>query len=271
MLPLSAKLLLLQFSLTSFLIGFTPSSSPLRKTLLPTIIICTWGCVTTSKCQIQRTPWAALVGGYSVTYLLQYISIVLLSKWNFDSDAIQRKADTPVTDHKAIKRVILHRSPSPFLARLKYGIAAASTFRYKVEKKNARPLASYGGKPTAKRSTFLYHTAFKILTTYLILDLMGQGAENDTNAKNFAPTKVPLLSRLHEVSVVEVVMRVLVTLGAGVGIYCSQEGLQSSIAFLAVATGLSEAEDWKPRFGSVTEAYSIQRFWGYVTCGAYRL
>ena len=62
-------------------------------------------------------------------------------------------------------------------------------------------------------------------------------------------------------------MRVLVTLGACVGIHCSQEGLQSSIAFLAVAAGLSEAEDWTPRFGSAAEAYSIQRFWGYVTCG----
>ena len=175
---------------------------------------------------------------------------------------IQRK-DAPAMDRKDMKR---NTSFSPFLARLKYGIAAASTFRYQMEKKSARSVTSDGGKSTAKRSAFLYHTALKVLACYLILDLMGLGADGDSNAKNFAPTKVPLLSRLHEISLVELSMRILVTLGAGVGIYCAQEGLQSSIAFLAVATGLSDAEDWQPRFGSVTEAYSIQRFWGYVTC-----
>ena len=221
MLPLPAQLFSLQFSLTSFVIGFTSSSSLVRVSLIPIIILCTWQCVTTSKLHIQRNPWAALIGGYSITYLLQYISIALLGKWNFELDAIQRK-DALAIDHEHMEKVTLHTSPIPFLARLKYGIAAAPTFRYQMEKKkNVRPLASSGGKSTAKRSTFLYHTAFKILTTYLILDLMGQGANGDSNAKNFAPTKVPLLSRLHEVSVVEVMMRVLVILGAGVGIYCS--------------------------------------------------
>ena len=261
---LPIQLLLLQFSLTSLVVGFTPSCSILRVSCLPLIILCTWKCVFTSKLHMQRSSWAALVGGYSITYLLQYISIALLSKWSFESDVIQRK-DASAIHRKGVKR---HTSLSPFLARLKYGIAAAATFRYQMEKrKNARSLASYGGKSTAKRSAFLYRTALKVLACYLILDLMGLGADGDSNAKNFAPTKVPLLSRLHEISLVELSMRILVTLGAGVGIYCTQEGLQSSIAFLAVATGLSEAEDWQPRFGSVTEAYSIQRFWGYVNCG----
>ena len=265
MLTLPVQLLLLQFSLTAFVVGFTPSSSGIRVSCLPIVILCTWQCVTTSKCHMQRSSWAALVGGYSITYLLQYISIALLSKWSFELNETQRK-EAPAMDYKGIQRENLHTSPSPFRARLKYGIAAASTFRYHMDK-NAPPLASNRGKPTAKRSTFLYHTAFKILASYLILDLMGLGADGDSNAKNFASTKVPLFSRLHEVSVVEVSMRVLVTLGAGVGIYCSQEGLQSSISFLAVAAGLSEAEDWTPRFGSAAEAYSIQRFWGYVSCG----
>ena len=265
MLTLPLQLLLLQFSLTSFVVGFTPSSSGVRVSCLPIVIFCTWQCVATSKSQMQRSSWAALVGGYSITYLLQYISIALLSKWSFEPNAAQRK-EAAAMDREGMKRVTLHTSPSPFRARLKYGIAAASTFRYQMEK-NAPRATSDKEKPTAKRSTFLYHTAFKILASYLILDLMGLRADGDSNAKNFAAIKVPLLSRLYEISVVEVSIRVLVTLGAGVGIYCCQEGLQSSIAFLAVAAGLSEAEDWKPRFGSAAEAYSIQQFWGYVSCG----
>ena len=53
-------------------------------------------------------------------------------------------------DHKGIQRDNLQTSPNPFQARLKYWIVAASIFRYHMDK-NAPPLASNRGKPTAKR------------------------------------------------------------------------------------------------------------------------
>ena len=263
MFPLPVQLLFLQFSLTSLVLGFTSASSTLRVSIFPIMILCTWACVSTSKLHMQRSAWAASVGGYSITYLLQYISVVLIRQLSFDTPAIQpRDSRTKRYESPSLTNLQLR---SELLPRLKYGIGAASTFRDRSTKK-APTFYTIKDKGIPSRPVFLRHSALRILACYFILDILGLGADTDANAKNFAPNRVPLLSRLHEVSLEEVGMRILVTIGTGVGVYCSQEGMQSSLAFLTVAGGLSEVEGWSPRFGSAADAYSIQRFWGYVPC-----
>lgn len=111
------------------------------------------------------------------------------------------------------------------------------------------------------RPAFLRWTFIKVVACYLVLDTLGLGADAETDMKYFAPQHVPLLSRLSEVSAEEVATRFLSTLVTGIAICCSQEGLQSLFALAAVGVGISDVGSWRPRFGSLRDAYTIRRFW----------
>lgn len=260
MFPLPLQLLLLQYLMTAVVVGFTLPSSQLRVAAFPIVLLCSWISVTTSMTHITRGPWASLVGGYSITFLLQYISLALLSRWSFRARESHSgsSANPRYGSQEANRRHVV--SSNAIWVRLKYGIAAAATFR-DDKVKSLRSYNTDTSNAISTRPAFLRHTALKILVCYLILDFMGLGAQAEANAKNFANTQIPFFSRLQEVTTGEVAMRIGLTIATGTGIYCSQEGLQSIVAFLAVAVRLSDVEDWRPRFGNVAEAYSLRQFW----------
>ena len=85
MLLLPLAILLVQFVATALIVGFTPTSSTLRTGILPLLAICTWIEVSISRQCVGRGPWAAVAGGYSVTYLLQYISVALFDGRAFET------------------------------------------------------------------------------------------------------------------------------------------------------------------------------------------
>ena len=101
----------------------------------------------------------------------------------------------------------------------------------------------------------------KVSICYLLLDLMALGNDERQNAIQFHSAKVPLLTRIDDVSAEELGMRIGATIGAGLGIYCAQEGLQSLLAMIAVGIGLGDVRYWRPRFGPISEAYSLRKFW----------
>ena len=269
MLPHPIILLVVQFSTTAFIIGFTSSNSFYRGAFLPLEILSCAFCVAACKTALVRGPWAATVGGYSITYLFHYVVLALLSGWSYERNGL----DPSTTPHHIVegthpeqKPVCTRLSalPQPFCLRLRFGLSAASSFRWTGTKREVRNVPHFSAKdqtyvPTKR--TFLWQTAMKVLACYLIIDLMGLSNDEEMNRTYFHFTKVPFLTRLTEMSRGELTMRIGATIGAGLGIYCAQEGLQSILAFIAVGLGLSEARHWRPRFGSIADAYSIRRFW----------
>ena len=256
-------LLLVQFMATALIIGFTTPTSVLRVAALPLVATCCAICVASSKAFLARSPWAATVGGYSVTYLLQYIALALLSGCSYEADgpdsalaprhgAEREDGGKPRTAYRA------------FRSRFAFGVSAASSFRWvgtKREVKNVPHFSASDPSYVPARGKFLCHAAARILACYLVIDLMGLGHDVEANMVNFDSTKIPFFTRLGEVSLAEFFTRLFVTLGAGLGIYCCQQGLQSILAFTTVALGLSKPEDWRPRFGAMRDAYTIRRFW----------
>lgn len=265
-------LLFLEFTITASAIGFTDPHSPLRLACLPSIVALTWIIITTSI-QHMRSPWAALTGGYASTYLLHYITIALLCKRSYPdhstapSDSnnetfVQRRTQNP------------QRQPTPTTfswARLKYGFQAASSFRWNDDE-TTKPTHHHPSTTTTTdpntpltKQSFILNSASTIALCYLTLDLLSLNTDINTNATLFSPSKIPLLTRLHEVTCTELVIRVFSTLISGVGIYALQQSLESLYAILSVSTGMSEVNSWSPRFGPISHAYSLRRFWGYVS------
>ena len=76
-----------QILLSAVIIGVTNSSSLIRRASLPLIAGCVCLVIRNSMAYMIRSPWAGLVGGYSISLFTQYLDIGLLSRYDFDTKA----------------------------------------------------------------------------------------------------------------------------------------------------------------------------------------
>ncbi|MCJ1422995.1 hypothetical protein MMC29_000876 [Sticta canariensis] len=261
-------LLVTQVVLIVAVTGFTSPSSIIRLSLLPFMALCSWSIVLTSLKSMHRGPWAAFVGGSSLTFLLQYISTALLSRWSFVTSG--PSSGTPPQDLKQDRDRTQEAVPEmkniseTLGARLKFGFLAATSFRYSgtpYEVRNVPRFSAQDPNFAPSRKEFLRRKAITILICCLALDFLNLGADPESNAINLSPERVPLFTRLSDVTGQELIMRLFVTLGFGAGVYIFQTGIQSIFALVDVGLGLSEVKSWRPLFGSPWDAYTVRRFW----------
>jgi hypothetical protein len=66
--PLST--LLIQFVLSTMVMAFTNATWLVRLAILPLVATCTGLIIQNSMAYMTRTPWAALLGGYSISFFL---------------------------------------------------------------------------------------------------------------------------------------------------------------------------------------------------------
>ncbi|KAH7096037.1 membrane bound O-acyl transferase family-domain-containing protein [Paraphoma chrysanthemicola] len=250
--------LIAEVVLTVLIIGFTQPHSHLRPVGLLLVMLCVTRCIPGCMPYMVRTPWAALVGGYSVTYLYHYMDIALLSRWSFASDAPISGLLRPTTDTASAQENSTSSSPPSMWARLKFGIKLTTSFRFVGTRYEARntPRAATKSSREFRRRTFI-----TIVLSYVVLDFIN--AQNDPAiASRFLTLKnIPLLARLHEVTLEESVIRIFTVIAAAVGLTCVQGGIYHVFALLAVSLGISEPADWPPFYGSISEAYMLRRFW----------
>ena len=93
-----------QYLMTALTISFTSSRSGYRLALLPLVATCCAICVPTCKNTLDRRPWAATVGGYSITYLFQFVSLVILSGCSYENGShIPSAPHQHITKEKSIE------------------------------------------------------------------------------------------------------------------------------------------------------------------------
>lgn len=93
---------------------------------------------------------------------------------------------------------------------------------------------------------------------------MGQANQPAKNPIMFADKHIPILTRLDEVTVEEIITRIATTLFFWIAGYLIVQAYFSFWAFLVVAFGFDRPEWWRPMFGSLSECYTIRGFWGHV-------
>lgn len=96
---------------------------------------------------------------------------------------------------------------------------------------------------------------------YLVLDVLAL-RKPPTNTTAFDPAFIPMISRISDVTFVEIKRKALMITGFAATFYCLIQGAQSASAAAAVALGLSKVESWRPAFGSLFDAYSLRNVWG---------
>lgn len=250
--------LIAEFVLTVLIIGFTQAYSPLRSAGLLLITLCVIKCIPSCMSYMVRTPWAALLGGYSATYLYHYLDIALLSCWSFEHNApvsgLIRPTITATARQKGSTPSI---SPSAW-ERLKFGIKLTSTFRFVGTSYEAR------NTPEATKKNprdFCRRKFVTIVLSYVILDFIQAQNDPDIAARFLGLENIPVFTRFNEFTVEEGIIRMFTVLAAGIALVCVQGGVYRTLALLAVSLGISEPVDWPPFFGSLWEAYTLRRFW----------
>jgi hypothetical protein len=266
-----------EICLSTIVVGFTPTSAILRAASLPVVAACMWWTVRNSLDFMVRSPWAALVGGFAVSFFFQYVDVALLSKWSFESGGptdvpanassngaigSQPKQTTSSLNSAAERQT--RATAASALQRISFAISTLLNFRFigtPHQVKNTPRFSSHDPNYIPPRGVFLRQTAFTAIISYLVLDALTSGADPEMAAKYFSTRNVPLFTRLHDVSYEELGMRLSATIVLGISMACVQRGIYSIAAFVCVACGISEPASWPPFFGPMMEAYSMRRFW----------
>lgn len=258
-------LLVWESVLTAVMLGFTSRNSWLREACLPLMIAAAWSSVIHAKDYMVRGPWAALVGGYCVTYVYQYVTLVLLVRMSYeerDKTASRREGRFDSTSGGQASQPSIQ--VDQLVKRFNFGFKTASTFRW--PRQNEKLSSNNTGKASSasKPRDFVVRAILKVGCCYLTLDAMSFAIDEGMNSRYFNSSRVPFFARIYAVSCQEVTIRVCATIVFGIGVFCTQAMGQSLIVVAAVSLGMSKPEEFLSGFGSLKEAYSLRRFWRYV-------
>ena len=237
----------LQTTVVVTTIGFTPARSTLRPGALVIVSLCTGHCLSTALAYFVRTPWASLAGGYSVMLLFHFVDIALLTKWEFPPSG-----SFPTDPSRVIPR------GKSWVDRLRFGIWIAFNARCIGTSEEVRNIPASRGQ---SRAVFLRQAARFMFLSYLGLDILGSAGDPQLGSRFLVPSRVPFFRRMAEITAEEVIIRVLSTFAAGIGLLCSQGGFYHLFAFISVLSKYSDPRDWPPFYGSLSDAYNLRRLW----------
>ena len=149
---------------------------------------------------------------------------------------------------------------------LRHGLRETTSFRHIGTINQVKNVPSFSDKDPAyipSRRRFLLRTFVHTCLCGLFLDLTDTYAPSSEDAaRNFSPDKIHLLSGSKNVTFEDLVFRFASTLGFWLTIYCVAIVTYNPFAFVAVASGFSTVDTWRPLFNSPLKAQSIRLFWG---------
>ena len=246
-------------------LGFSTPRSAIRISTTPVLAVCCALIVPRCMQFVHRSAWAALVGGYSTTFLLQYVARILSDR----QYSLREAPSHEPNGHRSAKeeKRSSKEAKSSLWECVSSGLEATYTCRWSGTPREVRNVPLFSNQDPSyepTRAVFLRNHIFLLVSCYLMLDVLSLGADPEKNQIFFAPAMIPFFTRLGQVSGEELAMRIFGSLGSGLGVFCSQQGVYSILALTAVGLGLSEPRYWRPLFGSVSDAYTLRRFWRYV-------
>ena len=254
-------LLPLQLCLTAATVGFSSPRSPVRWFVFPIVTALAWSIVASSYERLGVLTASTYIGVSATTWLMQYIEIAFLSHWTFESYG---PADTP----KAVVEKAQSRDhDDTFWQRLRFGFYATFSHRCcgtPFEIKHVPPFSSTSPDWVPSRAEFLRSTLIKLIAIYLARDVAAAVIDPSFNPVHYASNKIPFFARLDEISLQEVIERIIRQTLILTQLSALLYSAVASHAFLSVLLGLSEPSWWRPLFGSPSEAYTVRRFWKWV-------
>lgn len=255
-------IVVLQFSTTAVIVGFANQRSLFRAAFLGPMIIATCYHFSTLE-RIQNSISKGFFGAASIFSVFLYLDAALLSRWTFQG---------PTSPLGGLRRVNSQGKPpntqtSSFSSRLRFGYWVSLQSRFPGTEWAVKNIPSFSKSNPAyvpSRSAFLLRNTLKCLIFGFILRATNDLGNPQDNPTLFSSARIPLLTRLGDVTMSEFETRILGVLGYWVVEYLFIDVLYSILACVTVALHITDVEAWPPVFGSVLDACSIRQFWGYV-------
>ena len=200
-------LLASQIIVNALVVGFAKPSSKIRPLALTLYLISTSVYVMTAKSRVDNIFQVNWGGSQAVLATYQYIDTAIVSRWDFDFAGPEPKAPSKKHSHRYGRDTVWNR--------LKFGFYAASSFRNcgtAFEARGLRPFRRSDPAYIPSRAQFLASTALRVVACYLVLDTLTSLGDSDKQAILFAESRIPLLSRLNEVTPQELVERLICSL-----------------------------------------------------------
>lgn len=110
---------------------------------------------------------------------------------------------------------------------------------------------------------FLYRIAKDVQLSVLFLDVISfMGRDVSINSVYFASSQIPFFTRLRDVTVEEVILRLFASLMPWLVTICLLQVMYDGAAIMVIALGLGRIERWPTLINAWTECWSVRQFWG---------
>ncbi len=266
-LPHPAVPFILIMGLLVFTLAFTKAQSPIRLALVPglTFLLAYSLRVRNDATNLTSPMTLCLFGGATAGLALRYLDCTVLSAWGFEEQGPIRALGGLRPVSRADVHSQTHGRQVTVFSRLRFGLV--ETFRLRHvdtpwEVKNVPPFRTGDSAFVPQKSWFIIQTSCRLLLYAAILDLVSFAPPPDPSSMQFAPSRVPFLTRLSEVDSAELMTRVVAVLGHWAIMHCMIQMLYLGLAVFSVSMGFTNVRVWRPLFGDVRDSWSVRNYWG---------
>ena len=250
--------------------AYTSRYSPLRYLLLAFLALCAYYFPSTLASFARPTGWAGRVpAGAMFWNIVTSFDRLILRGWDYANyEQATRVEDQKEQIARPDQKMGDTASPES-KTRMDFGSEVTSSARgigLFWEVKNVPYFSTTRPAFVPSRGAFLcmqivavaacYHLHNKTIEATFSLDL-----------QYLSDARIPLLTRITEVSSAELKARVITSIGYWIVQCCMMQFFYSAAGIVAAISNPSTIHLWRPLFGSPWDAYSIRNFWGSVSVG----
>jgi hypothetical protein len=236
-------------------LAYTQANSLLRIAALPLIIqIFVWAVALDSEPGIRKL-YRVFLSDWATVVLLQYIDTALISRWDW-------RHGGPTSSSGGNKVV---PSSNPTGSRLFWAGQVTLNQRWTNSPwaiKNIPPFSWRQPEYVPSRTRFVLQRLSIAAATYTVVTILSSGEADAIELQRmFSRDNVPFFSRMAEVTLEEIIQRVMVTLTVWTTTYCILTTIYNVISAFVVGLHLYEPSDWRPLFGGLSRISSVRSFW----------
>ncbi|MCJ1379488.1 hypothetical protein MMC17_002589 [Xylographa soralifera] len=202
------------------------------------------------------------IGTSLTSYFFLAIERLLIGEWYFDAGG-----PTTYKNNKTHAKVVLKGVPKRVNAsiwdRMEFAMDILFSPRSIGKPWQIKNVANYDDKNPSyvpSRGRFLVRTTIFSVCLFLVADFTSMMPAPEDGL--FGPRKVPLFTRLSEVTAEELIIRFFANAAFYVNTYIVTSLVGNVCALLSVGTGMSSPASWRPTYGSLSKAYTVRKFWG---------
>lgn len=250
--------LALQLVLTVVVTGFTKGTSKWRSIALIPMIFAIFYYVNTAV-SIVNNFQANFGGAQAILAFYQYLDVALINKWDF-------RHGGPLPSHLPEKSVqISDENVRTIWQRLKFGVLATASFRKcgtPFETRGVRQFSQDEPAYVPSTTRFLIRAFVNLVAGYLLLDALTSFGDAQQTSELFAYDKIPIFKRLGDISLSDVVERILCTVIFWLVLFLVLNTFMALTSIITVVFGVADISWWKPAFNFHHGfPYTVRRFW----------